>query len=607
MASPVRVIEAVNSTDGVAGVCHRVLELRRLNELQWVERRRVRQIMNNRQALAALVGKTVKDPDARLPIANLMLSADMVLGQKLGRPPDIKVDPPITNDSDRARKRADKRARILDSHDRNSKMDMLLPQVGRWLPGYGFVAGIIRQGRDRNGQPFPKIELRDPYQSFPGQWGAGQQPADIAFIYTMSAVDLAKQFPTFTLDKSLTRVNGGVLLEAVGTSNSDRVGWMSQSGSGIEVYEYYNQDGCWWVVPQTGQLLSYVPNLLSTPQFRVCKRFVFDELAGAFDHAIGVMANMVRIALLNIIAAEDAVMAEMVITGDMRGDTWRRGRNAVNFLTPGSTAHRENSHVPGEVFQQMGVLERQLRLITGHSPSADGESPGGAWVTGKGLEGLDAAASINVREYQTVIRDWLEDLDYLRLEFDEKMYTNETRSMYGVFKGSPFAETYTPSADISGDYMSRRVYGAMAGFDDATKIVSGLQLLQADVIDLETFRENIDGLEDLTRVRERVIGQKAEEAATTALLQMAEQGDQRAMAAAIQLLPAGKMFDVLSSVFLAPPDQQQVGPDGQPVQQGPAPDQMPPAAPPDIQSVLARLTSGGQASATVRSSGRVAA
>lgn len=580
--------DAVNSPTKVAKVCERVHELKALNHSQWIERARVRDIMNNRKAMAALVGKTIRDPDARLPIANMMLRSNQVLGQKLGRRPDVKKDPPVSTDSDRAHKKADKQARIIESLDRASEMELLLPQVGRWLPGYGFVAGVIRQGKDRNGDPFPNVEIRDPYQTFPAEWGPGQQPCDIAFVYTMTKAALAEKYGTAAAYKQ--QGNGGAVLLG-------QAGWSNQGGGGVEVYEYYNQEGCWWVVPETNTLLSFVPNLLSRPQFRVVKRFCFDELNGVGDHAIGIMANMVRLALLQVIAAEDTVMAPLNVSGDLRSGTYRKGRNEINYFTPGSTWQRDLGHIPFEAFQMFDRYEKQLRLITGHSQQDDAISPN-SFVTGQGLQELGSQSSTDVREYFTSIDHWMMDLDALRFEWLEKYYGDSELNMFGVAQGAPFAETYIPNKDIHGDYVTRRVHGAMAGFDDATKIVTGLQLVQGEVIDVDTFREQIDGLENHQKIKERILADKAESIFMNSLAARAEQGDPLATDAAIQLLPAGQMREIAEKVF-APPEQAPAAvPVGPPTGGGP---------PPDVQAVLARLTSGGDASASVSTTGSLAA
>lgn len=567
------------SSPEITNKCERTQELIWLNRAQWMERGRVRDIMNNRRALVALLGNTIKDPNARLPIANLMLRANTALATKLGRMSSTKVDPSIMSDSDLERKRADKRARIVATHDEICQMEMLMPQIGRWLPGYGFTAALIKTGTSRHGDPYPTVELRDPYQSFPGSWGHGQHPADIAFAYIIDRRQLAKMYPTHATEilNPGSRGPGGAVL--LGQGNSERAGWLSQSGSGAEVYEYVDERGCWWLLPESGLLLGYEPNLLSEPAFEVVKRFCFDELVGALDHSIGVMADMARLSILATIATEDAVMSETIIIGDLRGDRYRRGRNSVNILSHGSSAQKMNSQVPFAAFNEIDRKERQLRLIAGHSPMEDGESALD-FATGKGLQELKGSVGLEVREYQTAIGHWKRNLNAKRLELDEKV-CNVDKTMYGIRAGSPFVETYLPTKDIAGNYLTREVHGAMAGFDDATKIITGLQLLQGGVIDMDTFRENLDGLENLDRIEERIRAGRIEDVVMEGLLSLVAT-DERARQAAIKMLPKGEMRDVLEETF-APQEEEA------PVAPAVAPEAML-----DVQTVLSRLGASGE-------------
>jgi hypothetical protein len=596
------VAEVGASQSKIDEVCHRVSELKQLNQPQWVERAKIRDVMNNRKALEALVGRTIKDRDQRLPIANMIQRAVHVLGLKLGRRPDSKVDPPFSSDSDLAHKKADKRARIVDSLDRACNLEMMLPQIGRWTPGYGFAPAVLRQKLDRNDEPFPNIELRDPFHSFPGEWGAGQEPDDIAFAYVMTREKLQALYPNAVSDRQWDRAGGGVLL------GPDSAGWSNQAGRGVAIYEYYDADGCWWVCPASRTLLTYTPNLLSGPQFRVAKRFCFDELTGMGDSAIGVMANMVRLALLATIATEDSVMAGLDVVGELRGGKYIRGRNAVNFFTPGTQVQRTNSRVPFEAFQQFDRLQDQLRLAVGHSRKDDGISPN-SFVTGQGLQELSSSDGLEIREYFTVLTHFLQDIDSMRLEWLEKYYGDSTLNMFGVRAGAPFSETYVPSKDIAGNYQTRRVYGAMAGFDDATKIVTGLQLKQGKIIDAGTLREQIDGLENHQKIAERVLAEDAEDVLFASLSARAQQGDPLATQAAIGLLPEGKMKELLTTVFPPPPPPDQTAAAGAPP---PADAVLPPGAtapPPagsgDVQSVLSRLAAGGGVTANVQTVGRV--
>jgi hypothetical protein len=589
------------NAETIKRVCRRVLELREQNSDQLRMRAKVRDIMNGGpKAVAALLGNKVRDPDMGMPVANLMLSAGTRLGQKLGRRPDIKVDPPLESDSDGAVKGAEKRARIVETHDRVSSMDLQFPQLGRWVPGYGFHAWVLRQGRDANGDPYPLAEMRDPYETYPSEWGIGQQPRDIAFCRLIGLPSLLEMYPQYREQLAPnSKAGSAILLDQFSASGADRKGWSSQAGTGIEIYEYVNRQGTWWVVPDKCLLLSYVPNLLASSPFRVVKRFSFDQLTGQYDHIIGLMANIARLNLLATIATEDSVMAETNIVGDLaQGDVYRRGRNAVNFFTPGSQIAKNNSRVPFEAFQQADRIERQLRLVAGYPVTDDGQSPN-SFVTGRGLEELGAAVSAEVSEYQLSFSHALVELDALRLEWDEKYYGRRTKRMYGMREGASYSETYTPAVHIKGNYLTRRVYGAMSGFDEPTKIVTGLQLMQAEIIDGDTMRENIAGLENHSKIKERIRAEKAEKVTFDTLLAMAQNGDQRAMAAVIDLLPATSMKDKLTELFLAQPEpqptvEQQMAPPGAA------------APPPDVQSVLTRLTAGGGVEGGVQTVGQVA-
>ena len=51
------------------------------------------------------------------------------------------------------------------------QLELQLPQVARWLPGYGFVVWVITSKQDANGNMYPCAELRNPYDCFPGYYG----------------------------------------------------------------------------------------------------------------------------------------------------------------------------------------------------------------------------------------------------------------------------------------------------------------------------------------------------------------------------------------------------------------------------------------------------
>lgn len=581
-------------------VVERVNYLKELHRTRDEDKRRVRAIMNGGpEGLAALLGAKARNQS--VPVANFMLSGLNRLSQKLARLPDLKVDPPRHRDSEAAQKSAEKRERIVAGYDEAAKLDLMMPQLTKWLPGYAFTPLVLSEGRDQDGQPFPMVELRDPYDAYPAEWGVQQQPEDIAFIREVSRRRLVAKYPDHagTL-LARDRATGAVLLDR------GRGGWETGAASGdvVEVAEYYDRHGMWLVVPGCNLILEHTPTPLASGQsFYVIKRFAFDRLVGHYDHVIELMVSMAKMNLLSLIAMEDAVHAPTDIVGGVAGHgVYKRGRGAINFLDPGSSVSRTQANLPYQMFDQINRMERQFRVTAGYSVTDDGQSPN-SFATGRGLDELKAGVDLEVKEYQTAIRRGLEAVDAKRLEWDEREYRGMRKTVYGQKKGDRFSETYVPVKDISGRYKTRRVYGVMAGWDDQAKVVTGLQLLQGDIIDTQTMQENIDGLEDITLIRKRIRAEKAEGVAMDSLLAMAQQGDPAALMAAIEMMPEGEAKRALAKFYT--PQEPQMSPEEEAMVAPPADAPPLPSEPPDVATVLSRLTGAGEVQGGVQTVGRL--
>lgn len=601
-----RTINDLIPDDKVQEICSRVYELVEINQPQQHTRMIIRAIMNGgSEAVSQLLSERMgqRTNANLLPVANHIVGASQRMGQKLGRRPDVKVDPPITSDSDRARANSERKARIVENYDRAAKLRLQLPQMGRWLPGYGFTPFVIEPGRDENNQPYPRTAIRDPYTALPSEWNVNQQPEDIAFIRSIGVKKLSKMFPEHE-----NRFRAQVYGQNVGFStfgryydlstSSNQPTWENQARNSIEVYEYINEEGTWWVQPEANLLLSFIPNPLEhRPPFQVAKRFAFDRLVGHYDHAIGLMSAVARLNLLLMIAVEDNVNAETNIIGEVEGQ-YKRGRGEINFLSPGSTVDKSTFQIPHETFQQATRLEQQLRDVASYPITDDARSPN-SWVTGAGMEELHASLDAEIQEYFLVIQDTLEELDSRRLEWDEKMYGHREKSIHGVRKDAAFAEKYTPRIHVKGNYVTRRVYGAMAALDENNKIIQALNLMQANVIDLVTVREQIDGLEDHTEIERRIRWQQAEATLFEWLQAMAageQQPDPRIIKILKEMLPPGEVKDIMDEVFPDPEEEEEGLPDLAQMMEEQQPDPMADLAAggglPDSQAVLQRLTAG---------------
>ena len=535
----------------------KITQLHYDNQDAYATRGRIRSIMNGGpNGILALLGDQIKGfQDWQIPMPNLMSSGLEHLAQKIGRIPNLKIDVPNDKDSERAKRRAEKIGRIITAYDEVQGLEKQMPQVGRWLPGYGFAVWVIRERKDANGNPYPIAELRDPYNCFPGYFGADQQPKDLSIVRRVPKYALAQVYPDYKEQIYAKDMGTGLSIGSGSASpytDSYSGSWANSNGQGDLISEYYCEEGTYIFHMSSGTIFDFIPNpLKSGPAFVVAKKFSFDQLQGQYDQIIGLMAAMAKINVMSIIAMEDAVFTETNITGELESGQYKKGRFAVNYFAPGSTVSKPASNIPYQIFQQIDRVERQLRVGAAYPATDDSQSPV-SFATGRGLEELGASMSLMIREYHTIMADAIEQPDAKRLEWDEMMYPGKSKHLSGYRDNKFFSETYEPLRDISSNYKTRRVYGAMAGYDEPQKIVTGLQLLSSGVIDTQTLQENLDGLDNVVRVNERITREKADKVLFDTLMAQANQGDQKALMAIVQIRknPAD-MQNILDKFFTA--------------------------------------------------------
>jgi len=538
----------------VDNIIDRVVELKALHDKAIPDRDKFRRIINGgTEGIQALLGANAAMGSGDLPAPNLLLSALDRIAQKIGRVPNLEIPLSVNKDSVRAKDRRDKLERIIHAYDDHQDLHMQLPQIGRWLPGYGFVVWTIQTKYDPNGKPYPCAVLRDPYDCYPGYYGTAQQPEELGVIRRIPESDLVQMYPElkgYFNTKNKRKAPGGVPITGTASiSSPDEERWESSRGGEV-VVEYMNELGTHVVHVASRKIVDFVPNpLKSGPAFVVAKRFSFDALQGQFDQVIGLMSAMAKINIMSVIAMEDAVFTETNIVGELESGKYRKGRHSVNYLSPGTQVVKPVTNLPYQLFDQVSRLERHLRVVAGYPVQDDAISPN-SFVTGRGLEELQSGVGQMVREYHTILTTALQELDYKRLEYDELVHGNVKRSISGVYRGSVFEESYKPDVDIKGAYKTIRKYGAMASFDEPQKIVTGLQLLQAGIIDKQTMQEEMDGLDNLQAINDRITKEKAERVLFDSLLAQAQQGNMQAMSALSSIYKSPKnMVDILENFF----------------------------------------------------------
>ena len=348
-----------------------------------VSKTRIKSILNGgSDGMKSLLGNSMDADDADLlPAPNLLQSGIDRLAQKISGVPQVRVDILNGNESERAKFQAEKLERIVTSYDATQNLTTQLAQASRWLPGYGYCAWVISTKVDANGYVYPSAELRDPYDTFPGNFGPDQQPRELAVIRRIPRYKLAQIYPEFAAEilKNDDDDTGDdftpVPTEFLSYDTNSSTDWEDNTRAGVRIIEYYDQGGTYIVFPERKMILDFIPNVLSTPPFVFMKRVSFDQLKGQYDHVIGLMGMMAKINIMSAIAMEDAVFTETNISGELESGQYRKGRFAVNYLSPGTQVSKPQNNMPYQLFQQVDRLERQLRLVGGYPVTDDAQSP----------------------------------------------------------------------------------------------------------------------------------------------------------------------------------------------------------------------------------------
>ena len=569
------------------------------------DRRRIRDVMNGGAAgVQAVLNHNLPKTGGPssptglgvdLPTANIMASGLDRMAQKVGREPTLKTDLIPTKDTGPARKAAEKRARIVAAWDDMDKMELTYPQMGRWLPGYGITAQIIKD-KAFGDERYPVAELRDPIDVYHGFWGPNQEPSEMASFRTVSKKHLLATYPYISevFSNAESKRNAGTRnIVILGEPRTES--WEGNPHRPVELIEYYCDSGTWIACPEIERIIDYIPNpLTSGPAFVINKRFSFDQLVGHFHHVFGLMAMMAKLNILGLIGVEDSTFRETNIFGEMVGKTYERGRMAVNEFEPGTRVEKPTSDQLQQTWQAINILERQFRVVAGYDVAQDGQSPN-SFATGQGIRELGGAAADNIREYQTVMRHGAELVDRKRLEWEEEMSRSKKKKVYWYEGSKRNEETYVPSKAIAGDYRTKRIYGAMATFDENSKIITGLQLLQANIIDRVTLQENLDGFHNLSLVNERIDQNMAKEMMLQGLGQRFGEKDPAAAMALTEILdkPSGTI-ETLKKLFT--PEEPQMSPEEQMMAaQGPGGpmDEMATGPPPAVQTIMSQMEAPG--------------
>ncbi len=542
-------------------------------------------------------------------VANLIDTSARDTAEVMGSMPSINCSAG-SGVTEKAKKFSSKKTKVANHYIQSSGLPAGRQVVAADFYGtYGEVLYVIEPNFK---EKRPYIRVENPMGTYTEKDMFGQIKS-FSKVWVEEAVHLVSRFPH--LMSVLNKGDAGP-----GASQ----GWAQRK---IELVKYCDEDIILIYLPNHGnQLVQSMPNPLGKVYVSQGTRPGYDdESRGAYDDAIWVQLAKARMALLGLEATEKTVRAPLAVPRDVQKMTF--GDDAIIRTDSPEKIRRVGVDVPAAAFQEGAMLEQELRVGT-RTPEARSGNVDASVITGRGVQALMGGFNTVISTGQTVIAEALRTALELCFEMDEKLWPKAKKTVRGTVQGTPFEEEYVPGRDIAGDYTVDVTYGFAAGQDPARAIVGLLQLRGDQLISRDFFQRQLPMSIDVVAMQQQIDNEQMVDALKQAMMsyaqaipQMALQGQDpvgalKRMADLIKLREKGKSVqDAVLEVF-QPDEKAQAAPqnpleamlaqggaaapEGAPAgAQGlPGASEVPQGM--DLQSMLAGLTSKGEATMSTR-------
>ena len=496
----------------------------------------------------------------------------------------------INQVEDKSRKFADTRTRIAANYFINSDLQVQMYTGADWYITFGFVPFIVEFDEEAK---LPRIRIENPVGAYPEYDRYGRCIA-FAKKYRMTMAELCAQFPEH---------EAGILGDD---------GYDQDMNGYLTVIRYYDKEQSVIYIPDRGNYaVSVAANPLNKMLVHIARRPSVDgEMRGQFDDVLGIQLLRNRFALLAMEAAEKSVQSPIVLPSDVQ--EFEFGGDGVIRTNNPAGVRRVELPIPAGAFNEQQVLQQELRTGTRYPESRTGNVDASI-ITGQGVQALMGGFDTQVKSAQAIFASALKNVISTCFEVDETVF-DEKKTIRGVDAGAPYALEYTPSKNIKGDYSADVRYGMLAGLNPAQGLIFMLQALGGDLISVDLAQREMPFGINVTQEQEKIEVEKLRKALigslqayTQTIPQMASQGQDplpiiQKIAMAIKGRKEGRQIeDVIEEVFT--PENPPAGtPVEQPVPSAPgAPVGGAPAqGRPDLQMLLSRLSSNGEASGSAQ-------
>ena len=400
--------------------------------------------------------------------------------------------------SDASRKAADTRSRVANYYVDRSELQVQMYTGADWYNTYGMLIGRVELDYERNE---PTMKLINPFGAYPEIDRFGRC-LSLTQIVGMDAQSIASLYPEY----------------------ADQIMSKNQFTPGspyLSLVRYHDKDQDLIYLPDRKDLvLARTPNPVGECMARVALRPTIDgEARGQFDDILAVQLARARFAVLQIQAAEKSIQAPIAIPQDVQ--ELALGPDSIMRSANPQMIRRVPLELPAGVFQESGVLERELRMGARYPESRGGQTDASV-ITGRGVQALQAGFDTQIKSAQLQFARLFTELIAICFKTDENLFGNTVKDIKGIDDGMPFTMKYNPAKVINGDYSVDVRYGIMSGLDPNRAIIALLQMRSDKLVSRDYVRREIPVEINVTQEEQKVDIEEMRDALRVAVAQYAQ-------------------------------------------------------------------------------------
>jgi len=397
--------------------------------------------------------------------------------------------------SENARKKADKRGEIVNGYVNFSDLQSQMFTAADRYVTYGFVPAQVEIDLEHN---LPRIKFFDSLGSYPVIDRYGR--------VTMFFQRMMK--PTEELMAKYPEI-AHLIYDKNNTSTMS------------EIVRFHDKDQDVLFMPNKNNLvLDKAPNLMGEVMIRVVQRPSLDDQSrGQFDDVLAIQVAKARYALLSLEAATKSVQAPIAMPLDSQ--ELALGPDAIMRSSKPNEIRRVPLELPSNVFAQQSVLEQELRLGSRFPEARTGNSDASI-ITGQGVKALMGGFDTQIKTAHSMFARAFTELLSLCLKVDEQIFGNQEKELRGVYNGTPYDIKYKPKRDIDSDYTVDVQYGLMAGLDPNRALVFGLQARGDKLISRDFLRRQMPFSFNATQEEQKVETEELRDAMKQAIASYAQ-------------------------------------------------------------------------------------